>query len=268
MENVQSKNMSYNTIDLIKLFMACVVVAIHTTDYETFESTFANDLLQYVKCFAVPFFFAVSGYFLYSKLAVLPKEKQDEVYDKALRKSLKMYVIWSIIYLPINIYGEYFEWGHTSPIVIISSLLRGWFFVGQNYGSWIMWYILAYIVALVIIKYLHHVFSYKTIIGFSVLMLVVGWLYNYSHDTFSITLYDNLFKGTRNGFFWGFPCVCAGFVVSMLIENLKNTRGFTLLVLVTMLFAMFYVPTSHRQLLYPVMGGGNFDIWSIAANTF
>lgn len=157
--------------------------------------------------------------------------------------------------MPINIYGEYFEWGHTSPFLMISSLIRGWLFVGQNYGSWIMWYILAYIVALVIIKYLHHVFNYKTIIGFSVLMLVVGWLYVYNHDTFSIALYDNLFKGTRNGFFWGFPCVCAGFVVSMLIENLRNTKGLTLLLTMAMVIAMFYVPTSHRQLLYPIMGG-------------
>lgn len=39
-------SLTYNTIDVLKLIMA--LVAIHTTDYVTFESPFANDLLQYV----------------------------------------------------------------------------------------------------------------------------------------------------------------------------------------------------------------------------
>ena len=254
MEKCYSDNISCNTIDLLKFIMAFVVVSIHTTNFETFNCLFANDLLQYVKCFAVPFFFAVSGYFLYRKLSVLPDDEHDAVFDKALRKTLMLYVIWSITYIPINLYGEYYEWGHTSLIVMISSMVRGWLFVGQNYGSWIMWYILAYIVALLLIKDLHRMFSYPVIIGISFLMLTIGWLYSFNHDTYSIALYDNLFKSTRNGFFWGFPCVCAGFVVSMMFGQQRTSRTSILLLGIVLLVALFIVPTSYRQLLYPVMG--------------
>ena len=74
--------------------MALVVVAIHTTEWK---------LGGLVRA-AVPYFFIVSGYFLFRKLNGHQKDDLKTI-RRWIFRILKMYLIWTAIYLPFTIYG-------------------------------------------------------------------------------------------------------------------------------------------------------------------
>ena len=109
--------------------MAYVVVAIHTT-------TSAILGLRWV---AVPFFFVISGFFLFRKMP-LGREQELERIRRWTLKSLKMYLIWTAIYLPFTVYGWWLD-GLTWRQCILQ-FSRNLLFCGENYLSWPLWYLL------------------------------------------------------------------------------------------------------------------------------
>ena len=65
---------------------------------------------------------------------------------------MKLYLIWTLIYTPLELYYAY-----TSGIPLIKELLlyiRGLVLVGQHYNSWPLWYLLSTIYALMFARYL------------------------------------------------------------------------------------------------------------------
>ena len=90
----------YNSIDLFKIFMAVFVVAIHTQPF--IEKKYY--LYSLIIRSAVPFFFMCSGYLLYSKIEVSNDDYRIVILNY-VKKIAQLYLIWSIIYLPITIYS-------------------------------------------------------------------------------------------------------------------------------------------------------------------
>ena len=93
----------YNAIDITKFIMAIIVIFIHTW------SRFGGILMQtklipIVTNTAVPFFFITSGFLLENKIKK-QKENKEKVVKKYILNALRIYIIWTIIYLPITIFG-------------------------------------------------------------------------------------------------------------------------------------------------------------------
>lgn len=117
-------------IDLVKVLMAFVVVSIHTTAWP----------LLGIRAVAVPFFFIVSGFFLFGKMTGDRSGDLDAIRAWTLR-ILKLYLIWTAVYLPFTVYG--FIQDGLSWKQALGVFARNLAFVGKNFMSWPLWYLLA-----------------------------------------------------------------------------------------------------------------------------
>ena len=108
---LEKKN--YYGIDLLKFIMAVCVGAIHTQPLYLFSKTDATILSR----------------------------KSMEVCKKYLSRVLSLYVIWNIIYLPITIFG--FKENNMSFARYVLDCIRGFLFIGQQFYSWQLWYLLS-----------------------------------------------------------------------------------------------------------------------------
>ena len=139
----------YRVLDVMKFVMAIVVVAIHTRPELSFSSLFIRNFFETVYSIAVPFFFMASGFLLFRKIS-LPLTAEGELRIKSyLKRMCKLYGLWTIVYLPLTIYGFYLS--GISPLKAFVLFLRNIFLVGENYMSWPLWYLLALIVAVSIV---------------------------------------------------------------------------------------------------------------------
>ena len=117
-------------IDLVKVLMAFVVVSIHTTTWP----------LLGIREVAVPYFFIVSGFFLFGKMTGDREEDLTAIRTWTL-KILKLYLIWTAIYLPFTVFGwlqDGLDWKQALML-----FARNLVFVGENFMSWPLWYLLS-----------------------------------------------------------------------------------------------------------------------------
>lgn len=128
------KKKQLSNVDIMKFILSLMVVCIHTgvtslmpAEIEKFFNAIFN--------LAVPIFFVYSGYlFAY-------KNKMDKK-DKLIKYSkhiVKLYILWSLIYLPICI-QIYFENGWSIQ-ECLHNYSEGFFKLGQHPYSWQLWYL-------------------------------------------------------------------------------------------------------------------------------
>lgn len=137
---VQTNQLDFSGVDFLKAIMAICVVAIHTHPIPVLASSAWNSICNTFLQHAVPFFFITSGFLLHLKI----KKKRDnkfEILVEFLQKNIKLYLIWTIIYLPLTIYGLYIE-GNLSLYGLVI-FFRNLLIVGENYFSWPLWYLLS-----------------------------------------------------------------------------------------------------------------------------
>lgn len=88
------QNTNYKLLDLMKFICAFLVIGIHTRPLQS-VSDVADKLFYYdISNYAVPFFYACTGYFL------IVRQQNKGVHEKIcfrIKKVLRLYVIWSII---------------------------------------------------------------------------------------------------------------------------------------------------------------------------
>lgn len=177
MTNINNKK--YNSIDLCKFVMAIFVIAIHTNPLSGIKNQHILNVYECIVNCAVPFFFMASGYLLAINLT-WPYHSEIDIkkIKKYLMKIIKLYLVWSVIYMPLAISdcinsGQSFFQG---VYLYINRLI----FVGDHYNSWILWYLLSTIYALIFIIMLmkKHISPYVVcIIGFAVFCISIGFDY-------------------------------------------------------------------------------------------
>lgn len=204
-------------IDLMKGFMAIVVVAVHTLPPTVLENPILEKFLSYLYQLPVPFFFVVSGFFLWNKVADSSKELKLLRIRKWVSHVFFLYVLWTLLYLPYTIYGFWIE--HCSIVTSFAVFIRNFLFVGQNFFSWPLWYLLGMCVSGVIIYGSTRIgLGVKNMVAFGLLMIVLGSLLDWYHNTETsdtwINFYYKLFRSTHNGFFQGFPYMMAGVLIA------------------------------------------------------
>ena len=145
-----SVNRNHNSIDLFKIIMAFLVVAAHTHPIEGCTNRTVMAIYGQVTQMTVLFFFLSSGYLLSEKLALASDVAlKISITTKYLCKILKMYVVWSLIYLPLAIFAY---WKDNTPFLhSVADYIRGFVLIGEHYNSWQLWYLLSTIYALILV---------------------------------------------------------------------------------------------------------------------
>lgn len=185
---MEIKNTSYyGMVDVLRLFFAVLVMMIHTMAFQSINEDLRIATSMGICRLAVPFFFIVTGYFLYNRIQSQKEPKST------LKRLLILYVTWVLIEII-----ALFPFVLSSLNMPIRILIQRLLFIGIT-GS--LWYISSLIITIFIIAPLLK----KDKI---VLLLIAGfilYLFGTSGDTYN-GLYENtmlnpLIKGYTGIFF-------------------------------------------------------------------
>lgn len=121
-----TNKLGYKGIDFFRIIAAVLVITIHTSPLELCCPTGDYILTRVIARTAVPFFFMTSGFFLLSDGCA-----DTERLKKFLKKTLLVYLVSILLYLPANIYNGYF-----SADNLFLNILKDIFFDGTFYHLW------------------------------------------------------------------------------------------------------------------------------------
>lgn len=193
--------------DLLKFILSLIVVWIHTGTATGFVG------------WVVPVFFVLSGFFL-SRRIIIDRDKATAAVCAWLGKTLRMYLIWTAIFIPYAAIGF---WKDGLPILkSIAIWLRNILFVGENYLSWPLWYLLGLLQAGVIIWLTEKLRLPLWVYPF--LAIILGILPHIVPFN-NIHLYTKVFKYTRNGIFIGFPYMVLGGVIKYCFPKIRGWKN-------------------------------------------
>lgn len=133
MGNDVEKNQKSN-VDIMKFILSIMVVCIHTGVTSLMPAEIGK-LFNSIFNLAVPIFFVYSGYFFSCEDKLIKKDKLVK-YSKHI---VKLYILWSAIYLPICI-QIYMENGWSTQ-ECLHNYSEGFFQLGQHPYSWQLWYL-------------------------------------------------------------------------------------------------------------------------------
>ena len=229
--------------DILKFLLALVVVWIHTGDSDLYGLVY----------FAVPAFFFLSGFFLFGKVF---RESSDasSVVSAWLGKTLRIYLLWTAIYLPFAIIGFAKE---GMPFVkAVAVYLRNVVFVGENYLSWPLWYLLGLLQAGAVIW-----FALKVRIPLWGLCAIAATLFFLPRliRLEEMDLYHKVFVATRNGFFIGLPCMFLGGLFRKLFPGITGWPKDSRFYKPALAFRFFSI---HIYLTHMLFAGLFFLLWS------
>ena len=218
--NEHNLNKSFQGIDTLKLIMSFVVVAMHTHPFENLcEKPVLFAMIE--EC-AVPFFFICSGFFIGQKIVFEQNfEIKRKLVERSLRNFLNLYAIWTLVYFPITIY--YFVYISTGSISSkIAIFFRGLLLTGQQYNSWILWYLLSAIYSLIFIRFFVIKKSFEKlplfVAFFIILKIFLQFLCDYDFDN---SIVKKLFV-----FVFGSGRIFTGFIyipLGMFLARIKTT---------------------------------------------
>ena len=95
----------YAAIDIARYVSALLVVCIHVYPFAGISETFNTYFIQTLCRLAVPFYFVVSGFFFFRKWDPDEEEANEAHFKRYEWRILKLYLIWSVIYLPYVIWN-------------------------------------------------------------------------------------------------------------------------------------------------------------------
>ena len=144
---VGMKRKVYPQLDVVKFCMAFLVVLIHTEPFAIVRGNYFCALYDVVLRLAVPFYFMTSGFLLGNKCLLADEASRNGMMKQAVVRNTRLYLIWSLIYLPAAIEG-YIQEGMSftsGAMRYLASLIL----VGEHFYSWPLWYLLAMIYGLI-----------------------------------------------------------------------------------------------------------------------
>lgn len=202
----------FGAVDLCKFLCALLIVSAHyLTDYATGRVHPVLDLGISVYVIVVPFFFACSGYFLFSKVRSAQGDGKGAVLSY-VRRIAVMYGLWSVVYVAFRVL-TWIRFG-TSAREVLSYALEAVFY--STYDT--IWYLPALCVGILLTWWLLKRFGPCALLIAAAVCYVVGCLgvsYRYLPEQLPVIGklfdgYDAIFHTTRSGLFHGFPLVALG----------------------------------------------------------
>ena len=205
----------YPSLDIMKSIMAMLILTQHTSN-EWAHSTGLVHAFFGLGNFAVPFFFACSGFLFFSKLNALNREEQKAYYKKWSFRIGKMYLVWSLIYF-VFVFIGWMNKGLTweQPLSYLHGAI-----VFTTYAT--IWFLPALWVGVSICYLMKRHFSKKALFISMLLLMIVGNLFcSYSNLLTTVPTissfndwYMRIFFTWRNGLFNGAPYVFIGLLIA------------------------------------------------------
>lgn len=237
------------SLDIFRLICAGMVVAIHSKPLIELGETspiylFINNVLVNI---AVPFFFAVSGFYF-----------KDRKFSGLFRSVLIPYCIWSIPWLFIDVIN-YVRNGY-SIFEICFNILKGFLCFGlEEY----LWFVPALVFSAAITAFVRCIFKNKYLFVCIALMLICYFLgliittyYAFGSSNFIITKILNItyFYELRRIFFIAIPFFLSGFVVNYYIKLNKTsvTIALGVCLLLYIITGIFEREIIYNLLLLPI----------------
>lgn len=228
-----SEKKEFIMVDYCKFIFCFLVIYIHIPALKNINQDLSFWIKEVLARIAVPFFFTSTGFFLGDEIK---NKKRVFLY---LEKISIMYIVYSVMYLPQQIY--FFIESNYNLYHIILKLLRDFLFVGV-YNH--LWYFLAVIISVYLLYKLINILKMKKeyILVFAItlyLMGVIGFILKVEiKEIFMFSYYYNVFNTTRNGLFFGFLFILIGYLIRT--SNLK-TKPFMYFVICLVAFLFMTV---------------------------
>ena len=206
-----------HALDIAKLIMAILVICIHTDPLESYSDTGNFILTRVIARVAVPFLFITAGYYFFVK------SRSKAQFMQYMKKLGVTYLIWSVVYLPVNLYVWSNE-GFTKEWLL--QYVQQVFFVGTYYH---LWFLPALMLAIAFVYYAHKLLSFRQIAAISLVLYLIGLLADsYYRLTVQIPVlreivsgYLAVFEYSRNGLFFGLPFVALGALMAKELPQWK-----------------------------------------------
>ncbi len=198
---------NYGIIDIAKFISALFVIAIHCAPFYEINETGNFIYVQIFARLAVPFFFMASGWLFFQKIN-LKNGIRDETNLQMLKhywmRILKLYLVWSALYLPLLI-GSWIK--GSFDVSTCLRLLRDFLFNGTYYH---LWFLPALLLGIVIVYLLAMKLKKQHALWVCILLYVIGMLSNVYGSVLGnvagiqsvLQLYESVFVTTRNGIFF------------------------------------------------------------------
>lgn len=213
----------YIAVDYFKFFCSLLVVTMHLNPFRDINPTvslFVNNCFCRI---AVPFFFLASGFFISNKIT----NKNNAL--AYLKRLIKLYLIYTIIYIPQKLITLHYSGDPFWPSVLI--FIRKFFFYG-SYAQ--LWYVTALIVAAALIYLFLNKLNLKpkTVLIITAVLHIVGILISSYREIFNsipfiktvIDLYYKVFFNIENGIFFGLFYTFAGVYIGMNKNSIKKRK--------------------------------------------
>lgn len=234
----------------MKFLMALLILTQHTSN-EWAHSTGLIHAIFGLGNFAVPFFFACSGFLFFSKYNSLHKEEQKTYYRHWSIRIWKMYGVWSLIYFIFIFYHWYTNgfnilqiWNWIHGAIVYTTYPTIWFLPALWVGISL---------CLVLIKNIKFQYSFLIIL---VIMFIGNSFSSYSNvvDINPVLKdindwYKNVFVTWRNGVFNGLPYCFIGYMINKgVLIKLKIGVSFILAIIFSLAFLAEAFCITHYKL--------------------
>lgn len=214
--------------DYLKIVLSLIILLRHVGQiiYQQ-DTVFYSVWTRWLSPVGVPCFFIISSFLFYRK------EVTQRNLMKRICRILKLYIVWTLVYLPYHILMILND--DENLIRYIQSI----FFEGSNFH---LWYLPALIVGFLIVDVLIRFLGKGKTLIFSIILYIVGYVIENFNFIFNNTTgvkiivewYLKLFCTTRNGIFFAPIYIMVGYFVansSMQLNKKLRIQCFVIVIL-------------------------------------
>lgn len=232
----------YYGLDIGKFICAVLIIASHyASEWGNFSKSI--DMIFSLYIVSVPFFFAVSGFLLFSKLEKSDNTEQKNIMLLYIKKILIMYLVWSIIYVTFNVITFcYFGVSNEELMSYIHQCI-----VYSTYDT--IWFLPALGIGVIMVYFMRKIMPYRYLVIVAVIFYIIGML-GVSYRglieesnilKFIYEVYDSIFFTTRNGVFNGFPFVAIGAYIAYEVKKKPIENQIKKYFLLSAFFCLLFV---------------------------
>lgn len=256
----------YPSLDIMKFLMAMLILSQHISN-EWAHSTGLLHAFFGLGNFAVPFFFACSGFLFFSKLITLNREEQKNYYKKWSLRIGKMYLMWSLIYFCFILEGWISNGLSIKDIANFMHIT----IVFSTYAT--IWFLPALWIGLSICYWLKLHTSKQSMWVIMIFLYIIGNLFgSYTNILTKLPTiasfqqwYMDIFITWRNGVFNGAPYV---FIGMLLADGMGNNFSRKISIISTIFFSGAFIVEAFCITHFKLSNATDMGFWMAPAIFF
>lgn len=236
------------SVDVFRLAASLLVVAVHITPFTEFGRALPDLVLTFSKI-AVPFFFAVMGYYYVTKL-----ESGKKCFWNTTVNLLVPYLFWSAFYYASDFFLHYI--GTTSPLNYLKSCTVDFLLNGGHYH---LWFFRAAIISVIFATLFYKIRALKALAWLSLPLLAVG-IIGCAYPDFGSgipfvreIIRLEYFLHIRRIFLMGLPFFMQGYFINRLRRRGEGAKTKTLCLVTAAVFLLYLAENAYIIL----SGAGN-----------